>query len=288
MRWYDSDEAQAILQAWGGGKKQGGRTETDVAREFGKSRHEVRGLVKWHTENEKRIHAPFIGDYEKVLFLFDVHIPDEDRAALRIAKEFAEDWRPDRVIAGGDWQNCDYASNFPEESTATMEEEYRREEQLLEEFHVTDWFEGNHEERIRRIGGRVDPRFRSLLDPVKNLHLVERGIRVYPYHPKTGVLTLGKLSVLHGWWCNQYAARKHAEAYGCCLFGHIHTFQVFTPSQAFESHTGFAVGCLCKLDLPYTQNKPPRSWIQGFAFGYFLRSGHFSLYDVRIIGAEIS
>lgn len=225
--------------------------------------------------------------FYKALLLFDLHVPYEDESALTIASDFAQDFKPKVVVAGGDWQDCGAASKFVDENDVTLEEEYETESQLLDRFKVTHWLEGNHEERIRRIGGTVDPRLRSLLDPAKNLNLEKRGINILPYDPWKGVLELGKLSVLHGWWYNQYSARKHAEAYGCCAYGHSHRFQTFTPSQAFERNTGFNIGCLCQLDLPYTKNKPPRGWIQGFAFGYFLKSGHFSLYDVRLIGDEV-
>lgn len=221
--------------------------------------------------------------WTKALLMFDVHVPDHDKKALALVKDFADDFKPDIVIAGGDWQNCDQVSTYPNETDLDIQDEFEQTEELIETFGVTDWMEGNHEQRLRRPGS-PHRWLRKSLDPVRNLHLRERGINVFPYHKKKGVKKLGKLKVLHGFWCNKYAAATHSLAYGCCAFGHTHRFQTFSPKQAFESSTGFNVGCLSKLDLPYTAAKPPNGWVQGFAFVYIHKSGQFSFNNVRLIG----
>ena len=101
------------------------------------------------------------------------------------------------------------------------------------------------------------------------------------------MIRLGKLKVLHGFRFNQYAAKWHADTYGCCLFGHTHRFQQITPAQAFDSNTGFNCGHLAKDMLSYEENKGPLGHTRGFAFGYFYKNGHFSLYMVRAIGSKL-
>ncbi len=222
---------------------------------------------------------------KRVLLGGDLHGADVDERVWGLFCAFKKDFRPHRVIAGGDWGNFNWASaKYADEEGVEAKEEYAQIEKRVEDAGVTDYLAGNHEARVKRIGGGVKKQLRSLLGVQKNLNLTKRGIKFFPYHKKKGVLSLGKLKVLHGFWCNQYAARSHADAYGCCVHFHTHRFQTFTPKKAFESHTGFNIGCMCRLDLPYKEEDGPDGWMQGFAFAYIHKNGHFNLYDVRVVG----
>jgi predicted phosphodiesterase len=223
---------------------------------------------------------------QRVLLLPDIHVPDHDERALGLVRDFAKQWKPNRVCQMGDLMNADQVSSFPNECETDLSDEFEVAGQILDDLKVTDWLEGNHEERLRRVG-LTKKNMRKLLNPAKNLGMDKRRINWKPYHKTEGILRFGKLNVLHGFYCNEYAARKHSDAYGCCVFGHTHRIQAHQPKHAFESHTGYNIGCLCKLDLPYRQCQPPDGWGQGFAFAYILKSGHFSLQMVRLIGNEV-
>jgi len=228
-----------------------------------------------------------IREWKRVLCIFDVHVPHEDKGCLAIAQAFADDWKPHYVVAGGDWGDTSQVSTFPSEDEIDLADEFDRQKELIESFHVTHWLEGNHEERLRRIGVS-NKRLRKLTSPVRNLKLKERGIQIRFYHRKRGVFRFGKLKVLHGFRTNEYVARSTAEAYGCCMFGHSHRFQTHQPKHAFENHTGFAVGCMCRLDLPWADNRPPQGWMQGFSFFYLNpKTRHFSPYMVRLVGGQV-
>lgn len=222
----------------------------------------------------------------RVLFVPDIQIPDHDASALKIVMDFKRDFKPHDVCQLGDLMNADQVSSYPNEADIELEEEFALARSVLRDLGVTHFLMGNHEERLTRVG-LVSRKIRSMLNPVKNLHLEQMGIKWRPYHKTDGVMRWGKLTALHGFFCNEYAAKKHADAYGCCIFGHTHRYQIHQPKHAFSSHTGYNIGCLCKLDLPYRTSDPPDGWAQAFAFGYFFRSGHFSLYPVRLIGDQI-
>ena len=222
----------------------------------------------------------------RALFLFDLHVPTESKKCIAIAKEFRDDFRPDIVVAGGDWQNVDQLDRFSNESETALLDEFEKVKYYVELFGVTHYLEGNHEERLRRIG-LTDKRLRSLLSLDRNLELSKRGIPIFPYHPKKGILKLGKLKVLHGFYTNKYVAAKTAEAFGCCIFGHSHVFQTYTPKISDKWSTGWSIGCMCELIPSYMEKYGPNGWMNGFAFGYIYKSGNFSLYPVRIIGGRI-
>ena len=147
------------------------------------------------------------------------------------------------------------------------------------------FFEGNHEERLRRIG-LVKPDLRSILSPYENLHIEKRKIIYIPYvnAPEQGTANFGYLTALHGWWTNKNAATSHAQTYGCCVFGHTHRIQTHQPLHAFSGNTGFNIGCTCRLDLPWQKSRPPAGWQQAFGYARIYPNNHFTLDTARLIG----
>ena len=74
--------------------------------------------------------------------------------------------------------------------------------------------------------GRVDENevaVRELLDgrPVERT-VKQANAQMLPYDSRHGVLRLGHLKVIHGFFAGMGAARRHSIAYGNCLFGHTH------------------------------------------------------------------
>jgi hypothetical protein len=157
----------------------------------------------------------------------------------------------------------------------------------IRDFGITHYLEGNHEERLRRVG-LGNETTRSMFDLAENLELEEQGIPLIPYHPRKGVLRFGHLKVLHGFFATEYTAKKMASIYGTCVFGHTHRFQTFQSKDAFESHCGFGIGLMGKIDQPYTDSRAPLGWCQGFCFGYLHKNGYFDLYPVRIFGNRVA
>ena len=226
---------------------------------------------------------------KRVMFLPDIHVPYQDEAALKIVYDFRKDFKPHRTVIMGDMISADQVSGFKNDEETGLDEEYQIANHWLDKLTAEkDFFiEGNHEERLRRAG-LVKPTLRKILSPVLNLQLKKRKIKFVPFdnNYKKGTVQFGKLIALHGWWAPDHAAKKHAVTYGCCVFGHTHRHQTYQPAHAFEKNTGFNIGCLCRLDMPWQETSGPRGWTQGFAFAYFFKGGHFSFYDVRLIGKE--
>ncbi len=222
---------------------------------------------------------------QRILFLPDVHVPYEDNRVVALAAEFKKDFRPHTVVAMGDWMSTDQISSFENDCPVDLLDEFARTEALIELLGVTHYLMGNHEERLMR-DGLVPANLRKFYDPVRNLHLKERGIQWRPYDSEKGVFKFGKLTALHGFATNQYAARTTADQYGCCVFGHTHRMQTHQPKKARVAQTGFNIGCMCQLRLPYIRTKQPTGWVHGFAFAYLFKSGHFNMYPIRLVGRE--
>lgn len=223
-----------------------------------------------------------IHTYKKIWIGYDRHAPYHDPKIDKIALAFLADFKPHIRVAGGDWQTVDQVSHFDNEGDIDLADEFALNREAIRKFGITHYLEGNHEERLRRVGLKLDKRLRSLVDLELNLRLKKQGIPLVPYHPRKGVLRFGSLKILHGFYATEYTAKKMASIYGTCVFGHTHRFQTFQSKDAFESHCGFGIGLMGKIDQPYTDARAPLGWCQGFCFGYLHKNGYFDLYPVRI------
>ena len=228
-----------------------------------------------------------IQTYRKFWVGFDRHAPEHDPTVDKIVSEFLSDFKPQIRIAGGDWQSVDQVNSFTSESKVHLKDEFAMNRAILRQWKITHYLEGNHEERLRRIG-LMDERLRTLADLRENLELDKQKIEFLPYHPVQGVLQIGCLKVLHGFYTNEYVASKTARTYGTCIFGHCHRFQTFWPKAAFDNHVGFAIGMLGSLNQSWAAERAPMGWGQGFAFGYIHKDGYFDLYPVRIVGDQVT
>lgn len=230
-----------------------------------------------------RVHTP-----KRFWIGFDLHVPHTDPIVDKIVSSFLADFKPHFTVAGGDWMTCDQVSVFDSEDPTELKQEFALVKNYLDKWKITHYFEGNHEERIRRVGSRLDQRIRSMCSVPENLELAARKISWIPYDPRKGVLRLGELKILHGWYANQYFARKTAEVYGTSVFGHAHRFQTMQSKDAFDTRVGFGIGMLGSIDQPYVVNRPPMGWAQGFVFGYVHKNGWFDLYPVRINAGRVT
>lgn len=224
---------------------------------------------------------------QKVLILPDIHGQYRDAGALAVARDFAADFKPHLTIQLGDLIDAECAATFAYVPKPLDQlDEYLAMRELLDQFKVQVLLEGNHEERFRRPDNMRFDLWR-MLSPQYWFELEKRKIKWVPYsNSKHDLFRIGHLTFLHGFSCGQYAVADEARAFGCVVHGHTHRIAQFQPRHAYESTTGFNVGCLCKLDLAYQRTGKPRGWAQGFAFAYIFASGGFSLYQVRLIGSR--
>ena len=223
---------------------------------------------------------------QRVLVLPDIHIPNHDRGALKIVDDFRRDFRPHVTVFLGDLIDADAISDHAKGSDRiTQLREYELAKEVLDQFKPTVFCEGNHEERFRRPG-LVAPELWEILSPKRWFDIAKRGIRWVPYsNRRRDLFRIGKMTFIHGFCTNQYAARAEAESFGCVCFGHTHRQQTYQPKHARWRHTGYNIGCLCKLDLAYQTKGRPRGWCQGFGHGIFEeRTGNFAFRGERLIG----
>lgn len=227
---------------------------------------------------------PRVVSTTRVLVMSDIHVPHQDETALRVVEDFKKDFKPHITLFLGDIIDAYSVSTFVKDVAIHDQlDEFEICNELLDRFQPTVYFDGNHEERFRRPS--IPQEYRRLLDPRKWLKLHKRGIKWIPYstNPKD-IYRLGSLSFLHGFYTGSTAARRMAQAFGCCVFGHTHAAGE-VPLPNVRDVVAFNTGCLCDLYPGYMATRPNGlQWCHAFGYGYIYRSGNFTFDVPRIIG----
>lgn len=243
---------------------------------------------------------------EKFIALFDLHWGYErkgghktalhDTKALKVALDFAKDFKPDHMILGGDMLDCGSISHHNHGKPGAVEglrllgdAKELREALItpLEELKPKSltYIVGNHERWLDDLVKQI-PALEGIVDVGAVLSLGKK----WKIIPQGGCHKLGKLVFVHG---DQIKGGVHSAKYAVeayqknIFFGHHHTHQAYTRVSALEAngHTGTAVPCLCKKDPNYGGGSPNR-WMQGFLYGYVDGQKTFNAYVVVIIDGK--
>lgn len=244
---------------------------------------------------------------KKYLFTTDLHygyerkaghkIPLHDKRAWNAVLKFAENFKPDIWIMGGDMLDCGVISHHNKHKPGNVEGL-----RLLAdatEGHSTFiapaeaiakelvYIEGNHEDWLNDL--IVDM---PALDGIVNIEVLLK-LNKWKVIKQGGAYNLGKLTFMHGDTVKggEHVAKAAVINFERNLrFGHHHTFQAFTknsPLNYKNAKTGIAVPCLCTKDPKYGESAPNR-WMQGFNFGFVGKGGYFNDYVPIILDGKFT
>jgi len=140
---------------------------------------------------------------------------------------------------------------------------------------------GNHEDRVERYLDK-HPEMEGMIEVELMLKLKERKIDFIPYTEQR-IYNTGKLYYTHGYYTNQYFAKKNLDAFGCNIVsGHLHKPQTFfTTSKMSEPKMSWGLGCLCSREPDYLKGRPSTA-NNGFGIAYIKSNGHFSFYPINM------
>ena len=247
-----------------------------LVREFDESLFNPFGLP---TSDESEF-IPFIlpSDCQRVLGLFDIHVPYHSIDALTAAIEFGLDKRVDTIFIGGDLIDFYSLSSFEKDPRRrSFREEIDAAKNVLEvlrrEFPDALMFYqlGNHEERFERYMRVKAP---ELLDMdqwrlSEILGCDQLGIEVID---GKRVAKLGQLNILHGHEFGRGGASSSVNparglfnrANSSAICGHHHqTSEHVEPNLNGDLINTWSVGCLCELSPDY---RPINRWNHGVIF----------------------
>jgi len=238
---------------------------------------------------------------KKIIAIPDIQAPKHDERAVATALKIVKGEKPDVLIHVGDFVDLQSVAKFKPkdwaEVTQTADQEIKAGNKILDEFDkVTPrktekvFLEGNHDRRLElwfcQYGAKLGKDFEG--NSVQSqLRLSERG---YKYiRTRDQPYKIGKAGLIHGWYANQYHAKKTIEKGAQNLiYGHTHDFQVHTGCHLDKDapRLAMSIGCLCKFRQPYKEGKPT-NWIHGVGlFWIDEKSGRFWPYFCPIINGE--
>lgn len=237
---------------------------------------------------------------ERWLVLPDIHLPREDKPAMRAVEAYMADHTWSGWIQLGDLIDFNEISRWEDGNNRTKRDgaitrAYKQTGEFLDR-HATIlrsrnksarmvWIEGNHEFRIVDYLNEK-PEASGMLEIEKAINLKARGIEWVPYWSKGRLFRLGKAYFAHGRYTGGNYAKKHLDAYGVNLtFGHLHSIQAYSKRTWGKNETREAacIGTLCRYDQDYLRGNPT-DWQTGFCVVHVLPNGFFQRFQVRIFG----
>lgn len=219
----------------------------------------------------------------------DQHDPETRKALLG----FLADFRPEiRIHAGDNWDFRNLRKGASDdEKAASLVDDWEQGTEWLREFfdggRANHFLRGNHDERLWHFAGNATGLVRDYAtDGIKRVERIAKQARaaMLPYDARRGVLRLGHLKVVHGYFAGMNAARRHSISYGNVLFGHTHA----TDSAPVENIDGPAeargVGCCCKIDMDYNQHSPGKlRHDNAWCYGVLFPNGTYQLFQAKKI-----
>ncbi len=233
--------------------------------------------------------------FSRVAFISDVHLPFEDKVAVRLVLDFLADYKPDMVILGGDIYDFYEISDFDKSPgrITTLQDEFdegryfiKAIDQLCPE---VNFLIGNHEDRTSRLINRNPGLFKlRSLDIAKAAELPEN----WRVHPSQTHFKLGKLTGLHGdikgiKSAVHPARTMYQKLKRSVIFGHFHRFGVHLDTNYDgDVRGGFANGHLSDESRVTSWVTCP-DWQKGISTISLCEDGGFAVQPRLVINGRL-
>jgi hypothetical protein len=222
----------------------------------------------------------------------DNHGDMVDERSARALWDFLKDYKPTiRIHAGDNWDFRNLRRGASdEEQMGSLENDWEAGQDFLKRYfdgsHKNWFLRGNHDERLYLLADNAKGLARDYAkDGIKRIAqlLHKHNAKMLPYDAALGVLDLGSLRILHGYHVGVGACRSHANVYGNCLFGHVHSIEAASVPNLIQAEAR-SIGCLCKRDMDYVAAKTAKlRWGNGWAYGVLFPDGTYQLWQTRKI-----
>lgn len=231
---------------------------------------------------------------KKILWLSDIHFPNQDNDALTTALQYGIDNKIDCIVLGGDiLDNEPFTSH---DAPPPLYSEIRQWFDMVADFldMLIDcfncpihWIEGNHDNWYKRYLMKKAPALfhDEYYTLSSRLKLRERNI---VWHDQNVILMAGKLPMTHGHMIVKGFFSPVNPARGVynrikssMLIGHCHTTSEHSESILnHELSTTYSTGCLCTLAPDYDPFNTKHN--QGFAMIEVNENGNYRVHNKRI------
>jgi predicted phosphodiesterase len=235
----------------------------------------------------------------------DFHAPWEHEEACELFYQITEDINPGKVVLLGDVINLDPMSRYDKiPGTPSWLEDVAASGRILGNVMQAapdaewEWYEGNHEIRLKKHLIRHDPIFYgqlTIMDLFTISHNNEaiHNAKQWKYIEQSELFVEDlNLVLAHG-----HKVRKHSgmsafthidDLLLSVVVGHAHRLGLYRKSSGRSRYLheqplfGIETGCLCKYDIPYIEGKTT-NWQHGFAVLTIDRSDEKPLIEPTIV-----
>jgi len=230
--------------------------------------------------------------FTKFIVASDIHGDNLDPNTVATFHKFCDQYKPKlRILAGDLWDFRPLRGKATDdEKRESMKADYEDGERFFKRFKPNHFLLGNHDARLwhlRDLNNGVRSDYAAdLIDRIETMAKIHK-CQILPYHKRDGILRIGSLKVLHGFYAGVYASRQHALIYGSCLYGHVHTIDEHAI-PGLERRVARSIGCLCKLDMDYNSTQPQSlRHAHGWAYGVINdQSGEYNVWQAEEIGGK--
>lgn len=231
------------------------------------------------------------------VFISDVHLPYEDRAAYGLTLEVIKSLKPDLIFLGGDILDFYSVSRYDKDAnrklTLQSDLNYAYEElsylrKIAPKAEIA-LLSGNHENRLDiYLNSKAEAL--STLDALTIPNLLKLDTLKIKWIPNGTRMKIGKLWHLHG---NEIpgagvnvAKAKFDRLGSNVIFGHHHKLQSYIHRNYDGDIRGaWANGCLSDLQAEYAHFT---DWIQGFSLIEYGATGNFHVEQVAIVKPSVN
>jgi hypothetical protein len=213
--------------------------------------------------------------FRRFVAAYDIHGDQAHGPTANALFRFTRDFNPhDRIVGGDIWDMRPFrAKASTEEKRESVTADFDAGYEFIEQWRPSHVILGNHDIRLWRhaapLNGPVSDLARIMVGRVDGLLGRLRSVR-RPYHKRDGVLTLGKLNFLHGFYGGEGACKKMASIYGPCIFGHIHSSSKFNSPSYVGRREAWSSPSICKTDMEYNEATPSTlGYSNGWMYGVY-------------------
>lgn len=229
---------------------------------------------------------------QKFIVVSDPHGKEADQTAIAATLSFVREFRPAiQIIAGDVWNFAAIRKGAGEDEQAeSMQDDFDDGSRFVDAFFLGGsknyLMMGNHDARVwdlcrdsKAVRRNFGERMVADIEKTAKRNKAE----LVPYDSRLGIVELGHLKVIHGYHAGIGACRTHAQIYGNCIFGHVHSIEAYQV-PGIEQREARAIGCLCKLDQDYINRKTAKlRWAHGWAYGWLFDDGTYQLHQARSV-----
>lgn len=231
------------------------------------------------------------------IFVSDIHLPYQDRAAYGLTLQIIKEMKPDLVFLGGDILDFYSISQYNKDPDRVLTlqadlnyvyEELCKLRKLVPKAEIV-LLQGNHEHRLTRYLQTKAPEL-STLDALTLPSLLKLDSLKIKWIPNGTRMKVGKLWHLHGNeipGAGMNVAKAKFDRLGSnVIFGHHHKLQSFTKrTYDGDVYGAWANGCLSDLQAEYAHFT---DWILGFSIIEYGATGNFHVEQIPIIKTSVN